>query len=40
MAPIDIGVRVQALAYLELGYTLVQTEAVLGVSRSAIYRFW
>jgi hypothetical protein len=39
MALIDVGVRIQALAYLELGYTPVQVEEVLGVSKSVLYRF-
>jgi transposase len=39
MAPVDVGVRIQALACLELGYTPAQIEAYLGVSKSAIYRF-
>jgi hypothetical protein len=39
MAPVDVGVQVQALAYLELGYTPAQIEVYLGVSKSAIYRF-
>ena len=32
MAPVDVGVRIQALACLELGYTPAQIEAYLGVS--------
>jgi hypothetical protein len=39
MAPVDVGVRIQALACLELGYTPAQIEAYLGVSKSAVYRF-
>jgi hypothetical protein len=39
MAPIDVSVRIQALAYLELGYTPVQVKEVLRVSKSVLYRF-
>ena len=39
MASIDIGVRVQALALLEVGYTPAQIEAYIGVKPSATYRF-
>jgi hypothetical protein len=39
MALIDVGVRIQALAYLELGYTPAQIEEVLGVLKSVLYRF-
>jgi len=37
--PIDVGVRIQALGYLELGYTPAQISEYLGISESAIYRF-
>jgi hypothetical protein len=39
MAPVDVGVRIHALTWLELGYTPAQIEASLGVLRSAIYQF-
>jgi ACT domain-containing protein len=39
MALIDVSVRIQALAYLELGYTPVQVKEVLRVSKSVLYRF-
>jgi transposase len=39
MAPVDVGVQIQALTYLELGYTPTEVQARLGVSKSALYRF-
>jgi transposase len=39
MAPIDVGVRIQALAMLEVGYTPAQIEEIIGVKPSATYRF-
>lgn len=39
MAPIDVGVRVQALALLEVGYTPAQIEVFIGVKKSAVHRF-
>ena len=39
MARTDIGIRIQALALLEVGYTPAQIQAYLGVSIPSIYRF-
>ena len=39
MARTDIGIRIQALALLEVGYMPAQIQAYLGVSIPSIYRF-
>lgn len=39
MAPIDVGVRIQALAMLEVGYTPAQIEGIIGLKPSATYGF-
>jgi transposase len=37
--PIDVGVRIQALVCLQLGWPPAQIEATLGVSKSTLYRY-
>jgi transposase-like protein len=38
-APINVGVRIQALFCLQLGWSPTQIEATLGVSKSVVYRY-